>query len=102
MAAVGKGPHFLQKNPQQNFLATGLELGVFKVHLRLMTLGSLGNGIHSHWKFCDSLNLQRACINCNLMGLFLNKNNYDEGNLFFWSRLRNILDAPSQFKTFDH
>ena len=22
MAAVGKGPHFLQKNPQQNFLAT--------------------------------------------------------------------------------
>ena len=24
MAAVGKGPHFLQKNPQQNFLATGL------------------------------------------------------------------------------
>ena len=24
MAAVGKGSHFLQKNPQQNFLATGL------------------------------------------------------------------------------
>ena len=24
MAVVGKGPHFPQKNPQQNFLATGL------------------------------------------------------------------------------
>ena len=29
MAAVGKGPHFCQKNPQYNFLATGLKLSYF-------------------------------------------------------------------------
>ena len=29
MAAVGKGPHLLQKNPQQNFLATGLCVHVY-------------------------------------------------------------------------
>ena len=34
--------------------------------IRLMTKGSLGNGNHSHWKFCNSVNLQCALCSCNL------------------------------------
>ena len=51
---------FLKLGMSQKFFINSkyIELGVFKVHLRLMTLGSLGIGNHSHRKFCNSVNLQ--------------------------------------------
>ena len=36
--STGKGPHSLQKNPQHNFLATGLELYYIKSQLYYITL----------------------------------------------------------------
>ena len=62
-----------------------------------MTLGSLGIGNHSHCKFCNSVNLQ--CTLDIISGEALsNKNMIKEIS----PDLELFLDAPSQFKTFDH
>ena len=90
---------FLKLGMPQNFFINSkyIELGVYKVHLRLMTLGSLGIGNHSHWKFCNSVNLQ--CTLDIISGEALsNKNMIKEIS----PDLEFFLDAPSQFKTFDH